>query len=98
MFPSGLTTTICCTATLLLAGCGNGTHRNIEDTRYASVLNNLTPELAGLSSTQDDIRNNSAIVGNLNLRMLSDDWVRVWLFDKPSILTPYPVYDSGQQP
>jgi hypothetical protein len=53
-------------AMLLLTGCGNGTHRNLDDVRYGTIMHNLTPELAGLASTQDDIRSNSAIVGNLN--------------------------------
>lgn len=97
MFRSGMTAAMI-SATMVLVGCGAGTHRNLDDARYGTILNNLTPELAGMSSTQDDIRNNDAIVGNLNLRMASDDFIRVWLFDKPSILTPYPVYDSGQQP
>ena len=86
------------TAALLLAGCGDGTKRNLDDARYGTILHNLTPELAGLSSTQDGIRNNSAIVGNLNLRMASDDLIRMWLMDKPSILTQYPTYSTSQQP
>lgn len=86
------------TAALLLTGCGNGTKRNLDDVRYGTIMHNLTPELAGLSSSQDDIRSNSAVVGNMNLRMASDDLIRMWLMDKPSILTPYPTFSSSHQP
>ncbi len=91
-------TVMTATAAMFLAGCGTGTKRHLDDVRYGTIMHNLTPELAGLSSSQDDIRSNSAVVGNMNLRMASDDLVRMWLMDKPSILTPYPTFSSSHQP
>ena len=85
-------------ATLLLAGCGHGAKADSDDVRYGAILTNLTPELAGLATTQNNNRGNSAVVGNINMRLFVDDWNRIWLMDRPSALSPYPTVSTSRDP
>lgn len=66
-----------------LAGCANG---------------DLTPELSGLSNRPEDSTNMYEITNNQNVRMISDDFMREWLFDRPSWLSPYPVTATSGMP
>ena len=69
-----------------------------SDVSTRAIRRNLTPEVMGLASSQQEWANNQASIDNLNNRMFNDDWNRIWLRDKPSSLTPYPVVPTGREP
>lgn len=52
----------------------------------------------GLSERDVDIEANMAVVGNQNLRMFWGDLGRIWLFDRPSRLSPYDIISTSGQP
>ena len=80
----------------LLSGCGKST--SIGDVSYGAVSRNLSPEVNGLVISNYDNRSNNAVIDDLNERMLHDDWNRIWLRGKPSMLTPYPVVSTSRDP
>ena len=84
-----------CALLLLLGGCGSSNPNNVS---VDSIRGNLTPEVRGTSETPNDISNNMAIVGNIQLRQASDDLGRIFLFDQPSTLSPYPIGPTGRDP
>jgi len=84
---------------LLLSGLTLGGCKSSPDNvSLSAIRGNLTPELSGTTETPYDIDNNMAIVGNIQLRQASDDLGRIFLFDQPSILSPYPVVPVGKDP
>lgn len=74
-------------AALLLAG-GGCTEINAINTRA-----DMSPELMGIASTPDQRYNAWARATNTDMRQIHDDWDRIWLIDKPLMLSPYPVPD-----
>ncbi|MBU6413585.1 MAG: hypothetical protein KGS45_08925 [Planctomycetes bacterium] len=52
---------------------------------------NLSPELATLHERPIDIENRMSITTDENLRMLTEDWGRLWLMERQSRLSPRPV-------
>ena len=60
----------------------------------STILASLTPGLDGLSETDSEREAGIAIVNNQNNRMGKDDWNRILLLDKPSMLSEYPVVDN----
>lgn len=86
----------------LLAGgllvLGSAACSSTQDPAFSSVKSNLTPELMGVAETPDDIDRNMAVVGNQNLRMFWGDLGRVFLFDQPSMLSPYNITSTSGQP
>jgi hypothetical protein len=56
---------------------------------YAVISENLSPEMKGLATTHDDEKRDRAVVNDANLRMIVDDWNRLWLWDGPSQLSSY---------
>ena len=80
-------------ATLLLGACNNP-----NDVSFGSVKSNLTPELRGVAERPSDIDRNMAVVGNQNLRMFWGDLGRLFLFDQPSMLSPYNITNTTGQP
>lgn len=75
-------------AGLALIGCSSG-----NDSRKQSFRANPTPELVTLTKTADDVDNQLTITNNYNFRMISEDFGRIWLMERPSRLqrgpTPY---------
>ncbi|MDX2118720.1 MAG: hypothetical protein SFY96_11105 [Planctomycetota bacterium] len=73
---------------LVSGGCSSnpGPGETISDLRW-----NPTPEMwtMGRSKVQDS--NDDVIAINGNLRQLNTDWKRLWLSDRPSIMTEYPL-------
>jgi len=74
--------TVLSAACLLVAGCSQS----------------LSPKMSGLAQTKSEARTNKRVAINQNLRMVSDDWRRMWLTDNPSRLSPFPVMDTSGQP
>ncbi len=58
----------------------------------------LSPELAGAALSVNEAYMNSTVVGDVNLRQVQDDWARLWLMNKPSSLSPYPIVNTGGRP
>ena len=59
---------------------------------------NLTPELAGTALSVNEAYMNSSVVGDVDFRQMQDDWARFWLMNKPSMLSPYPIVNTGGRP
>jgi hypothetical protein len=89
-------------------GYSDATYAKIRDVNEAcnkafcanavTIGKNLTPELAGTSLTVNEAYMNSTVVGDVNLRQMQDDWARLWLMNKPSSLSPYPIVNTGGRP
>lgn len=77
-----------------LGGCAT----DPEDVSYNAIKRNLTPELQGMTERGIDIDRNMAVTSNQNLRMMWGEIGRMWLFDKPSRLSPYDVISTSGQP
>lgn len=70
------------TSVALLAGCSS-----VRDQTLAEP----SPGMMGPNSTNAEINNGMAYTTDTNLRLFWDDMGRMWLFDRPSHLTPYPI-------
>jgi len=57
----------------------------------AAIIGNISPEMKGLAETTSEHYAGIAAVDNENIRMSRDDLRRLFLRDKPSSLSPYPV-------
>lgn len=71
------------TATALLSGCNTITS--------ADIRRDPTPELYSQALSGEEFRNDRAIHRHHAWRTLRDDWARLWLYDKNTNLTPWPV-------
>ena len=77
---------------IAVSGCGSSSN----NTEFASIRKNLTPELEGLTGRRVDNQRNFAVSENQDLRMLNDDIRRAFFLDHPSRLSPYPIlYTNG---
>ncbi|MCA9285101.1 MAG: hypothetical protein KDA22_07810 [Phycisphaerales bacterium] len=65
---------------------------------FNNIKSDLTPELMTMSERPSDVDRNMAVVGNINIRNMWNDLGRMWMFDRPSILSPYPVYGPSGIP
>ena len=79
---------------LSLTGCA----ADPEKTDLKSITSNLTPELMTTSERPVDVDVNWAMNADQDLRGFWNDLGRVWLTDKPSALSPYPIQPTGGQP
>ena len=86
--------TLLCGAVVGLTGCMT----DPENVSYYSIRTDLTPELQGITERGVDIDRNMAVTNNQNLRMMWGDLGRMWLFDKPSRLSPYDIISTSGQP
>ena len=86
---------LACVFMLLVGGCQSSNPNNVS---ISAIRGNLTPEVRGTTETDYEIANNMAIVGNIQLREASDDLGRIFLFDQPSTLSPYPIIPTGRDP
>ncbi len=79
--------------TVGLGGCSSP-----DDVSFNAIKGDLTPHIVGLTERDVDIELNMAVVGNQNLRMFWGDLGRMWLFDRPSRLSPYDIISTSGQP
>lgn len=63
-----------------------------------AILKDPSPEMYSISQTQDSAERNIDISTNQNMRILTDDWNRFWLWGFPSMLSPTPIMDTSGQP
>lgn len=77
--------TVMCVGLLLTAGC------NKEITKK-DIWKNPTPNMEGLGHTEDQLQNARVRVTDTNLRQISRDWDVLWLNNRPSYMTDYPVH------
>ena len=63
-----------------------------SDLQYSStaIFASLSPNLKGLSNTYSEQEAGIAVTNNANMRMIDDDAGRLFLLDKPSLLSPLP--------
>lgn len=78
---------------VLLAGC-----KSPDPTSFEYIKGDLTPELVATTETSDDMARNIAVVWNQNLRGAWNDLGRVWYWDQPSSLSPFPIIHTSGQP
>ncbi len=83
---------------LLVATIGLGGCASSSDVSFNAIKGDLTPHIVGLTERDVDIERNMAVVGNQNLRMFWGDVGRIWLFDRPSRLSPYDIISTSGQP
>ena len=84
---------------LLAVACvGLGGCTSPDDVSFNAIKGDLTPHIVGLTERDVDIELNMAVVGNQNLRMFWGDLGRIWLFDRPSRLSPYDIISTSGQP
>ncbi|MHC4868131.1 MAG: hypothetical protein ACYTE2_00350 [Planctomycetota bacterium] len=76
-----------------LVGC-----HSANDVSFAAIKSNPSPELLGVANRNVDIERNMAVVGDQNLRMLTNDLNRMFLFDSPSYLSPWNIVSTTGQP
>jgi len=70
-------------ATVFLGGC------NVISA--SDIRSDPTPELYTQNQTRDQYLNMQAIHVHHAWRSARDDWSRIWLYDKNTELTPWPV-------
>ncbi len=78
----------------LLGGC----KADPNSTDFASVKSNLTPEMQGTSERPVEIEMNMAMNANQDTRGIWDDLGRLWLTDRPTKLSPYPIMGTSGNP
>lgn len=61
------------------------------------ITKNLSPEMTGLSERDVDIQRSLAVNQDQTLRMFWGDLGRTWLFDQPSMLSPYYIISTNGQ-
>jgi len=71
------------TATAVLGGCNTISSSDIRS--------DPTPELYSQAMTRTQFRNDRAVHQHHGLRTLRDDWARIWMYDKNTQMTPWPV-------
>ncbi|MSR41839.1 MAG: hypothetical protein EXS10_08075 [Phycisphaerales bacterium] len=91
-------TTLSLAAAALVVTTMTGCQSNPNDVSFNSVKGDLTPELFNVSESPYDVDRNVAMNFNQNLRMFWDDMGYVWMTDRPSSLSNYPIIDTGGQP
>ncbi len=79
-----LLTTACL---LALGGCASSASRE----QLAEIRCNPTPKLMTLTNRDDDVNNTLTHTFDTNLRSLNRDLGVLWLLDRPSHLSPYPI-------
>ena len=61
---------------------------------FAVISKNLTPEMHGIGTTYNESQRDRSVVMDANLRLLVDDWNRMWLWDGPSRLSSYDIINT----
>lgn len=85
-------------ASVALAALAGGCASDSQGVDYATIANDLSPELVGLTERPVDRYSHRKFAWHLERRMLSDDIQRFFYLDHPSHLSPYPVKDLSGQP
>lgn len=80
-----------------LAGCAGGGD-DFNDVSYSSVSGNITPELRGTVERPIDIDMHRSQVSDMNARLMWDDLGRLFLTDRPSLMTPWPLASPSGLP
>lgn len=66
----------------LAGGCSSSS----SSTSLGAFTSNPTPDMRSLYKTSDDYKILDTIVVDTNLRMLREDWSRLWLYERPTRL------------
>lgn len=81
-----------------LGGSLTGCAKDPLATDFDSITGDLTPELQTQAERPSDVQRNMAVTFDQNGRMFWNDLGRVWLTDRPSILSPYFVVPTSGNP
>lgn len=77
-------------ATAMLGACSSST--TLQGESHSAILLNPTPAETTPSMSRYEVDNRIyGITFDQNLQQVHDDWIRFWLLERPSRLTPYPV-------
>jgi hypothetical protein len=77
----------------MLVGC-----QPADPTSTKAILSDLSPELQTTTERPVDVDRNVATTFDQNGRMFWDDLGRVWMTDRPSILSPYVIVPTSGKP
>lgn len=71
---------------VMLGGCSSS-----DDITANSVRADMSPEMESIAMTPEQRKNQFARVVDTDFRQIVDDWDRLWLVDKPSGMSRYPI-------
>ena len=83
---------------LVVAFTGTGCAPDPNDVSFDAIKKDLTPHILGLTERDVDVERNMAVIKNQNMRMVWGDLGRLFLFDRPSRLSPYDIISTSGQP
>ena len=87
-----------CASLASLTGCSAPDPDRKYRTDLDSLSADLSPELKNTSQTHDEARMDWVVNKDQDLRGAWSDLGRVWLTDKPSSLSPYPIMQTNGNP
>ncbi|MSR19219.1 MAG: hypothetical protein EXS00_08705 [Phycisphaerales bacterium] len=64
---------------------------------FAMIARNPTPELSGVAETENDRTRGQAMVLDVNMRSIQDEWEGAWLMDRPAS-SAFPLVNTSGQP
>lgn len=76
-------------ASLSMVACSSGGPQHAGD--IDMIRSDPSPAMHTLAERDSDRINRHTLNTDTNFRMISDDWDRLWMIDRPSHLTFYPV-------
>ncbi len=79
------------TGLVALGGCSETRSNGSERITARSVRSDMSPELESIGESHQSRMNRYARVNNTNARQIHDDWDTIWLMDKPSQMSRYPI-------
>ncbi len=91
-------TTLSLAAAALVVTSMTGCKSDPNDVSFNSVKGDLTPELFSVAESPEDVDRDVAMNFNQNLRMFWDDMGYVWMTDRASSLSSYPIIDTAGNP
>ncbi len=69
-----------------------------DDVSYSAIRGDLSPELRATADRTADYQRHRAVMADMNMRSIWDDWARTWYIDDPSRLSPYPIINISGNP
>ena len=92
------TAVVLCASFASLTGCSAPDPDRKYRTDLNSLSSDLSPELKNTAQTHDEARMDWVVNKDQDLRGAWSDLGRVWLTDKPSSLSPYPIMQTNGNP
>lgn len=83
---------------IALSGCTTQDPNRKYNTDLDSLAADMSPELKNTAQTKDESRMDWAVNRDQDLRSAWTDMGRLWLTDRPSALSPYPIMQTNGNP